>query len=501
MPDSEDRSLIPIPDLSLSNTAAGAQRILSVMTEETCALVREGKRLYLSNGQGMTEENIRAFGLFLRAAEAGHSEGQYNLGCCYWHGRGVPQDHVAAAKWYRKAAEQGDAPGQNTLGCCYRDGQGVPQDYVEAVKWYRKAAEQGHAAGQTNLGFCYGDGQGVPQDYNEEFNWYRKAAEQGDATGQNNLGYCYKNGEGVPKDDVEAVKWYRKSAEQGNATGQIHLGCCCQDGQGVPQDYVEAVKWYRKAAEQGDASGQNFLGLCYDIGQGVPKDHGDAVKWYRKAAEQGNPAAQSNLASCYYDGIGVRQDTAEALTWYRKAAEQGHATAQKWLSDSNPKPPYAHTVAIPLTLERATKIVEHAEMEFGAGEHIEDAFMPFFRGGASTRLEALQALYIVIAEFYHHAFIRNPGNEEKRRIFEGYARSSGGIGMRIMCDHIRDPEKLKHAFVGVTNETVASFVAFLRTTRPKMADFWPQVYHHLDLDYPGETESEPMIEKPWWRFW
>ena len=143
----------------------------------------------------------------------------------------------------------------------------------------------------------------------------------------------------------------------------------------------------------------------------------------------------------------------------------------------------------------------NAEMEFGAGEHIEDAFMPFFRGGASTRLEALQALYIVIAEFYHHAFIRNPGNEEKRRIFEGYARSSGGIGMRIMCDHIRDPEKLKHAFVGVTNETVASFVAFLRTTRPKMADFWPQVYHHLDLDYPGETESEPMIEKPWWRFW
>ena len=36
------------------------------------ALVREGKRLYRSMGEGMTEENIRAFKLFFRAAEAGH---------------------------------------------------------------------------------------------------------------------------------------------------------------------------------------------------------------------------------------------------------------------------------------------------------------------------------------------------------------------------------------------------------------------------------------------
>jgi TPR repeat protein len=107
------------------------------------ALVREAKRLYCSKGDGMTEENIRAFKLFLRTAEAGHSEAQYYLGSCYHNGQGVQQDYVEAVKWYRKAAEQGNAVAQFNLGYCYHHGEGVPQDYVEGVKWYRKAAEQG----------------------------------------------------------------------------------------------------------------------------------------------------------------------------------------------------------------------------------------------------------------------------------------------------------------------------------------------------------------------
>ena len=68
----------------------------------------EAKRLYRSKGDGMTEENIRAFKLFLRAAEAGHGEAQNYLGWCYRKGHGVPQD--LSCQWYA-AAEQG------TRGC------------------------------------------------------------------------------------------------------------------------------------------------------------------------------------------------------------------------------------------------------------------------------------------------------------------------------------------------------------------------------------------------
>ena len=84
MADHEDRSLIPLPAGSLANNVLGAQRILSLMIEETLALVRdaavvpadldalvsEGKRLYCSmvKGRGLhpgnlTEEDIEAFNL------------------------------------------------------------------------------------------------------------------------------------------------------------------------------------------------------------------------------------------------------------------------------------------------------------------------------------------------------------------------------------------------------------------------------------------------------
>jgi TPR repeat protein len=63
------------------------------------ALVREAKRLFGSEGipwhlathGGMTDKYIRAFNLFLRAAEAGHSEAQDCVGVCYGYGHGVPK--------------------------------------------------------------------------------------------------------------------------------------------------------------------------------------------------------------------------------------------------------------------------------------------------------------------------------------------------------------------------------------------------------------------------
>ena len=45
--------------------------------------------------------------LWLKKAEQGLADAQFNLGVFYNHGRGVSQDYNEAAKWYRKAAEQG----------------------------------------------------------------------------------------------------------------------------------------------------------------------------------------------------------------------------------------------------------------------------------------------------------------------------------------------------------------------------------------------------------
>ena len=216
----------------------------------------------------------------------------------YYHDLGVKsyhsKDYSEAAKWFLKAAEQGDADAQYNLALMYENGEGVKKDYKEAVRWYTKAAEQGYASAQYMLGYMYCNGLGV-KDYSEALKWYRKAAEQGDADAQGNLGWMYANGLGVSRDYKEAVKWYRKSAEKGQAGAQGNLGWMYEYGLGVSRDYNEAVKWYRKSAEQGNAASQCNLGHMYAQGLGVQIDYYEAEKWTKKSAEQGNAQAKKNL--------------------------------------------------------------------------------------------------------------------------------------------------------------------------------------------------------------
>ena len=113
------------------------------------ALVREAKRLYRSKGDGMTEENIRAFKLFLRAAEAGHSEAQFYLGWCYRDGQGVPQDYVEAVKWYRKAAEQGHADAQAILVIAMRKAGGCHKTMWKQSSGFAKLPNKGTQDAQS----------------------------------------------------------------------------------------------------------------------------------------------------------------------------------------------------------------------------------------------------------------------------------------------------------------------------------------------------------------
>lgn len=242
-------------------------------------------------------------------------------------------DYLTATKGYLLAADLGHAEAQYALGCCFDNGIGIPEDKDAAIRWYREAAKQGYADAQNRLAYCYDTGHGITQDYSEAAKWYRKAADQGLARAQCNLGHCYKIGHGVEQNDTEAVKWYRKAAQQGHAGAQFCLANGYLSGKGVSQDYLEAVNWYQKAAQQGNPLAQYALGCCYIQGIGVTKNYLDAVHWYQKAAEQGNYTAQYDLGLCYEYGRGVALNEAEAIEWYRKAANQGFTAAQNVLQD------------------------------------------------------------------------------------------------------------------------------------------------------------------------
>ena len=82
----------------------------------------------------------------------------------YAKGHGVPMDYKQAAAWYLKAAEQGMLDAQYNLGVMYSNGQGVPQDYKQAAAWYLAASEQGAVDAQHNLGVLYEKGLGVTKN-------------------------------------------------------------------------------------------------------------------------------------------------------------------------------------------------------------------------------------------------------------------------------------------------------------------------------------------------
>jgi len=115
-----------------------------------------------------------------RATNEGNAEAMFNLGLLYANGQGVTQDYVRAREWYEKAAEKGFPRAMGNLGVLYHNDQGVAQDYAKAREWYEKAAANGNATAMLNLGQLYEEGWGVAQDYGKAREWYEKAADKGE---------------------------------------------------------------------------------------------------------------------------------------------------------------------------------------------------------------------------------------------------------------------------------------------------------------------------------
>ena len=126
--------------------------------------------------------------IYLKMAELGLDEGQYNLGVCYETGDGVAQDFKKAVYWYKKAADQGYAKAQLNLGICIYNGYGTDADPVEAAKLFLLAANQGNMYAQFNMGVACYNGDGVPQDIIRAVDWFQKAAKQGHPEAKKILG-------------------------------------------------------------------------------------------------------------------------------------------------------------------------------------------------------------------------------------------------------------------------------------------------------------------------
>lgn len=77
--------------------------------------------------------------LWQQAADAGNTEAMVHLGRAYHRGEGITQDDVRAYELFKRAADGGDAFGMYLLACCYQYGLGTEKDAALSEEWFAKA--------------------------------------------------------------------------------------------------------------------------------------------------------------------------------------------------------------------------------------------------------------------------------------------------------------------------------------------------------------------------
>ena len=92
------------------------------MAQSAEQLYQEGKALYDAKKYNEALPKLKA------AADKGHKKAQYRMGRAFDKGNGVAEDNTRAFQWYLKAANQGHAKSQYQVGRCYKKGKGVGED-------------------------------------------------------------------------------------------------------------------------------------------------------------------------------------------------------------------------------------------------------------------------------------------------------------------------------------------------------------------------------------
>jgi len=163
-----------------------------------------------------------------------NAETQFWLGVMYADANGlgvVSQDYTEAAKHFLRAAQLGHANAQYNVANMYYHGQGINQDYGLAATWYIKAAQQRHIDAAFNIAIMFENGHGIEQNYGKAKSWYYEAALRSDVEAQFKLGYLYANGLGVDQDNQKAKMWYGIAANQGHQLAQDYLNRLVEQNQ------------------------------------------------------------------------------------------------------------------------------------------------------------------------------------------------------------------------------------------------------------------------------
>lgn len=185
-------SLLLLALLAFSNMYGQSYPENNVIESEQQTTGDDAYDLYLLGnhyyyGDGDIDKNImKAFNLWMEAAEKGCAEAQVMVGYCYGYDAGVfsgdyDRRCVEAYNWFSKAAEQGNSDAFYYLGEASYNGYGVKQNYKDAFMYYEKSAVMGNYKGMLGLGRCYELGCGVEKNVSQAIFLYERCTQGDDA--------------------------------------------------------------------------------------------------------------------------------------------------------------------------------------------------------------------------------------------------------------------------------------------------------------------------------
>lgn len=277
------------------------------------------------NGDGIRQNNFKAFKCFREGAEAGNAEAQNALAMCYVHGLGVNQSPMRAGAWYSAAAKQGNVDGMYGMGLIAHFGTALHSvNYEEAKGWYEKAIAGGHARANFSLGNLYEEGLGVKKDLAKACNLYKVAKDMGveDAVAAYDRVRRMYTKESILSDKRTMKIAKETGADPVVVQNELAISDALMDvlSAGSGGATTDTLKSIQEAAERGNANAQYLLGLTYEKGEVVARDYKKAWEWYDKAKDQDQVKAV--LAVGRFIELGLDSGTPDvetACTYYEYA--------------------------------------------------------------------------------------------------------------------------------------------------------------------------------------
>ena len=279
--------------------------------------------------RGLARDGLRHI---QRAADAGSSEGAHRLAIVYAQGlAGTPRNEARALDLFAKAAAAGHTRAQINLGILYLRGLGVPRDIVNARAWLEKAAASGDPQALYTLGRAMDESsEQVAPDPVRAADLYRRAAEKGHVLAGLRYGLALSDGIGIKRDVVAAQKWLVQARDSGVPEAALAMGDMAartpasRDKAANERTIQTAVSWYEVAAQGGVPSAQFKLANAYFSGVGVARDPQQAKLWYSRAAQQGLPQAQHALGIMLLGGVAGAPEPIEGYKWLLLAEKAGN---------------------------------------------------------------------------------------------------------------------------------------------------------------------------------